>query len=90
MITWDLISQNWWPFVLMVMRLCAGKSVGAFAFLEEFIGRQITRRHCIIHLQVLCSKVLKFEHVLSMVVSIVNYVHSTGLKHGTLELFFKR
>jgi hypothetical protein len=62
------------------------KNVGAVALLEEFIGTEITKHHCIIHLQVLCSKALKFEHVMSMVVSTVNYLRSTGLKHNILSL----
>jgi hypothetical protein len=67
-----------------------GKNVETVVLLEAFIGRQITKHHCIIHLQVLCSQALKSEHVMSVAVSIVNYLRSTGLKHRTLELFFKR
>uniref|UniRef100_A0A8C3SKW3 SPIN-DOC-like zinc-finger domain-containing protein n=1 Tax=Chelydra serpentina TaxID=8475 RepID=A0A8C3SKW3_CHESE len=66
-----------------------GKKVGAVTFLEEFIGRQITKYHCIIHQQVLCSKVLKFEHVMSVVVSIVNCIRSRGLKHRTFRAFLE-
>jgi hypothetical protein len=66
------------------------KNVGAVALLDEFIGRQITKHHCIIQLQVLCSKVLKFEHVMSMVVFIVKYLRSTGLKHRALESYLER
>jgi hypothetical protein len=66
-----------------------GKDVGAVALLEEFIGRQITKHRCIIHVQVLSSKVLKFEHVMSVVVSIVNYLPSTGLKHRTFRAFLE-
>ncbi|KAG6926376.1 GTF2I repeat domain containing 2 [Chelydra serpentina] len=62
---------------------------GAVTLLEEFIGRQITKHHCIIHRQVLCSKVLKFEHVMSVVVSIVNYIRSRGLKHRTFRAFLE-
>uniref|UniRef100_A0A674K1K9 SPIN-DOC-like zinc-finger domain-containing protein n=1 Tax=Terrapene triunguis TaxID=2587831 RepID=A0A674K1K9_9SAUR len=66
-----------------------GKNVGAVTLLEEFIGRQITKHHCIIHQQVLCSKVLKFEHVMSVVVSIVNLIRSRGLKHRTFRAFLE-
>uniref|UniRef100_A0A8C0GSN7 SPIN-DOC-like zinc-finger domain-containing protein n=1 Tax=Chelonoidis abingdonii TaxID=106734 RepID=A0A8C0GSN7_CHEAB len=66
-----------------------GKNVGAISLLEEFIGRQITKHHCIIHQQVLCSKVLKFEHVMSVVVSVVNYIRSRGLKHRTFRAFLE-
>jgi hypothetical protein len=30
-----------------------GKNIGAVTLTEEYIGRQITKHHCIIHLQVL-------------------------------------
>uniref|UniRef100_A0A8C0H5C3 SPIN-DOC-like zinc-finger domain-containing protein n=1 Tax=Chelonoidis abingdonii TaxID=106734 RepID=A0A8C0H5C3_CHEAB len=66
-----------------------GKNVGAVSLLEEFIGRQITKHHCNIHQQVLCSKVLKFEHVMSVLVSIVNYIRSRGLKHRTFQAFLE-
>uniref|UniRef100_A0A674I7K9 SPIN-DOC-like zinc-finger domain-containing protein n=1 Tax=Terrapene triunguis TaxID=2587831 RepID=A0A674I7K9_9SAUR len=65
------------------------KNVGAVTLLEEFIGREITKHHCIMHQQVLCSKVLKFEHVMSVVVSIVNYIRSRGLKHRTFRAFLE-
>jgi hypothetical protein len=74
MLSWDLILQTWWPFVLLMLWLCTKKNVGAVSLLEEFIERQMSK-----HLQVLCSKVLKFEHVMSLVVSIVNYLCSRGL-----------
>jgi hypothetical protein len=61
-----------------------GKNVGAVALIEQFVCRQITKHHCIIHLQVLCSKVLKFDYVMSVVVSLVIYLRSSGLKHRTL------
>jgi hypothetical protein len=67
-----------------------GKNVGTVVLLEAFIGRKMTKHHCIIQLQVLCSQVLKYDLVMSVAVSIVNYLRSTGLKHRTLELFFKR
>jgi hypothetical protein len=38
-----------------------GKIVVAVTLIEQFVGRQITKHHCIIHLQVLCSKVLKSD-----------------------------
>jgi hypothetical protein len=66
-----------------------GKNVGTVALLDAFIGRQITKHHCIMQLQVLCSKVLKFEHVMSVVVSIVNCLPFTGLKHRTFRTFLE-
>jgi hypothetical protein len=66
-----------------------GKSTGAVTLSEQFVGRQRTKHHCIIHLQVLCSKVLKSDYVMSAVVSLVNYLRSRGLKHRTLRAFLE-
>jgi hypothetical protein len=66
-----------------------GKIVGAVTLIEQFVGRQRTKHHCIIHLQVLCSKVLKFDYVMPVVVSVVNYLRSSGLKHGTFRAFLE-
>jgi len=38
-------------FVLMVLRLRAEEMLGSFPVLEKFVGRQITKPYCIIHLQ---------------------------------------
>jgi hypothetical protein len=66
-----------------------GKIVGAVTLIEQFIGMQITKHHCIIHLQVLCSKVLKCDYVMSVVVSVVNYLRSSRLKHRTCRAFLE-
>ena len=64
-----------------------GKTNGAMALLQEHIGRKIIINHCIIHRQVLCSKVLKFDHVMLIVVSIVNYIRIRKLKHRLFKSF---
>jgi hypothetical protein len=56
-----------------------GRNVGAAALVEEFAGKSITKYHCIVHQQVLCSKVLNYDHVMSVVTSVVNYIRSRGL-----------
>jgi hypothetical protein len=66
-----------------------GKNVGAVTLIEQFVGRQIIKHHCIIHLQVLCSKDFKFDYVMSAVVSIINYLRSKGLKHRTYRAFLE-
>jgi hypothetical protein len=66
-----------------------GKDVGAVTLIEQFIGKQITKHHCIIHIQVLCSKVLKSDYVMSVVVSVVNYLRSSGVKHRTFRAFLE-
>ena len=66
-----------------------GKHTGAVSLIQEFIGRRIITHHCIIHQQALCDKVLKFEHVMSVVVSIVNYLRARALKHRTFRAFLE-
>ena len=59
------------------------------AFMLEHIGRKVITHHCIIHQKVLCSKVLEFGHVMSLVVSIVNYLQTRKLKHRLFKSFLK-
>lgn len=66
-----------------------GKNIGAVTLLQEFIGKKVIQIHCIVHLQALCSKVLNFEHVMKVVVSVVNYIRSSGLKHRTFKAFLE-
>lgn len=66
-----------------------GKNLGAVTIIENFAGKKITKYHCIVHLQVLCGKILKYDHVMSVVVSIVNYIRSRGLKHRSFQAFLE-
>ena len=59
------------------------------ALLESYIERKITKFHCILHLQVLCSKGLQFEHFISVVVNIVNYIRSNALKYRIFRTFLE-
>ncbi|KZC15100.1 General transcription factor II-I repeat domain-containing protein 2 [Dufourea novaeangliae] len=45
--------------------------------------------HCIIHQQVLCSKVLNIGHVLKIVTKIVNYIRARGLNHRQFASFLE-
>jgi hypothetical protein len=45
-----------------------GKNVGAVTLVEKCADKKIIKTHSVIHQQVLCSKVLNFEHVMSVVV----------------------
>jgi hypothetical protein len=74
-----LHSATYWMFVLMAPSM-RGKNVGAVT-VEKYAGKKIIKTECIIRQQVLCSKVLNFEHVMSVAVSIVNFVRSRGLAH---------
>ena len=66
-----------------------GKHTGAVSLIQEVIGRRIITHHCIIHQQALCGKVLKFDHVMSVVVSVVNYLRARALKHRTFRAFLE-
>ena len=68
---------------------CKKKKNRAVALLQAHIGRKVITHHCIIHQQVLCSKVLEFDHVMLVVVSIVNYLRTRKVKHCLFKLFSK-
>ena len=60
-----------------------GKHTGAVSLIQEVIEIRIITHHYIIHQQALCGKILKFDHVMSVVVSVVNYLRARALKHKT-------
>ena len=66
-----------------------GKRNRAIALLQEHIGRKVITHHCILHQQVLCSKVLEFDHAMSVIVSIVNYLRTRKLKHRLFKSFLE-
>ena len=43
--------------------------------------------HCLIHQQALCCKVLKWDSVMKVVVSSINYIRANGLKHRQFQQF---
>ena len=45
--------------------------------------------HCIIHQQALCSKCLKFDNVMTVVVKCINQIRSRGLKHRKFRAFLE-
>ncbi|XP_063989608.1 general transcription factor II-I repeat domain-containing protein 2-like [Diachasmimorpha longicaudata] len=45
--------------------------------------------HCIIHQENLCAKSLKMDHVMKVVVKIVNFIKSKGLNHRQFQEFLK-
>jgi hypothetical protein len=47
------------------------------------------KAQCIIHQQVLCSKVLRFENVMSLLLSTVNFIHARGLTHALFRVFLE-
>ena len=56
--------------------------------LQEHVGRKVIIHNCIIHQQVLC-KVLEFDLVMLVVVSIANYLQTSKLKRGLFKSFLK-
>ena len=58
--------------------------------LEEEGVEEAIALHCIIHQQSLCSKCLKFDNVMSVVVKCVNHIRSRGLKHRKFHAFLQK
>jgi len=57
--------------------------------LEEEGVEEAIALHCIIHQQALCSKCLKFDNVMSVVVKCINQIRSRGLKHRRFRAFLE-
>ena len=38
----------------------------------------------------MCGEILKFDHVMSVVVSVVNYLRARALKHRTFQAFLEQ
>ncbi|CAL1571780.1 unnamed protein product [Knipowitschia caucasica] len=55
--------------------------------LEEEGVEDAIALHCIIHQQALCSKILKFDNVMSDVVKFINHIRSRALKHRQFRDF---
>ena len=55
--------------------------------LEEEGVEETIALHYIIHQQALCSKCLKFDNVMSVVVKCINQIRSRGLKHRMFRAF---
>ena len=57
--------------------------------LEEEGVEEAIALHCIIHQQALCSKCLKFDNVMSVIVKCINHIRSRGLKHQMFRAFLE-
>ena len=55
--------------------------------LEEEGVEDAIALHCIIHQQALCSKILRFDNVMSDVVKFINHIRSRALKHRQFRDF---
>ncbi|UYV81898.1 hypothetical protein LAZ67_21000070 [Cordylochernes scorpioides] len=69
-----------------------GKTNGFVALLRKKLseisdGFNIHHTHCIIHQEVLCTKVIKMESVLTPIKKFINFIRSRGLNQRQLSLF---
>lgn len=66
-----------------------GKRNGAVALLQEYSGVELKQYHCVLHQEALCAKVMKFDHVMKVVTSVVNFIRARGLKHRKFQEYLK-
>ncbi|XP_075423872.1 general transcription factor II-I repeat domain-containing protein 2-like [Ascaphus truei] len=69
-----------------------GKTNGFVALLrkkqsEIYEGSKIHHTHCIIHQEVLCTKVINMENVLTSIKKIINFIRSRGLNQRQFSAF---
>ncbi|UYV68357.1 hypothetical protein LAZ67_5004044 [Cordylochernes scorpioides] len=69
-----------------------GKTNGFVALLRKKLseisdGSNIHHTHCIIHQEVLCTKVIIMENVLTPIKKFINFIRSRGLNQRQLSLF---
>ncbi|KFM67397.1 General transcription factor II-I repeat domain-containing protein 2, partial [Stegodyphus mimosarum] len=68
-----------------------GKNKGFVALLRkklsEIHGSNIHHMHCIIHQEVLCTKVINMENVLSYIKKVINFIRSRGLNQHQFTAF---
>ncbi|CAN7989679.1 unnamed protein product [Ixodes pacificus] len=73
----------------------ARNMIGCKAGVVGRINSEMTRlnvvapihRHCIMHQQSLCSKVMRLESVMKVVVPTINFIRSHGLNHRQFQHF---
>jgi hypothetical protein len=70
-----------------------GKHEGSVKLIENEASKvgktSMLNFHCIIHQENLCSKSLKMENVMKVVVKTVNFIKSKGLNHLQFQEFLK-
>ena len=87
----DLSWKNLKSITTDGLRNMVGKKKGVAALLKEKVlepnGGKPKQFHCIIHQQALCGKVLNWMHVMSVVVSNVNFIENHALNHRQFQTF---
>ncbi|XP_064466704.1 general transcription factor II-I repeat domain-containing protein 2B-like [Ornithodoros turicata] len=71
-----------------------GRDLGLVARLkgtvaEEGVPTNLPAIHCILHYEALCCCVVKFKHVMDVVVKTVNFIRSRGLNHRLFADFLQ-
>ncbi|VEN48298.1 unnamed protein product [Callosobruchus maculatus] len=70
-----------------------GKHEGLVKLIENEASKvgntSLLNFHCIIHQENLCAKSLKMDHVMKVVVKVVNFIRSKGLNHRQFQEFLK-
>lgn len=65
-----------------------GSNVGFVAQCKnDPVFLQFINYHCIIHQQVLCSKVINYEHIMKVIVKIINSIHARPLQQRLFKAF---
>ena len=70
-----------------------GKNIGLLKRLKDKMkrlpGKEVIFLHCIIHQEILCKRVLKLKHVISVVTNVVNFIRGRALNHRQFSRFLK-
>jgi len=71
-----------------------GKKVGLLEILQEKVKEEnpdqdVIFLHCIIHQEVLCKPKLQLNHVVTTVVTLVNFIRARGLQHRQFIAFLE-
>lgn len=84
-----------WSKLVSITTDGAPSMVGASRGLIGLVNREMEERgltaplqvHCLIHQQALCCKVLKWDSVMKVVASCINFIRAKGLKHRQFQQF---
>ena len=81
--SYPVILKIWLDCALIVLQLCVQKETES----QAHIGRKLTLESFTTVLYI--SKVLEFDHAMSVVVLIVNYLLTRKVKHHLFKLFLE-
>ena len=57
--------------------------------MKRLPGKEVIFFHCIIHQEIICKRVLKLKHVISVVTNVVNFIRERALNHKQFVRFLK-